>query len=87
MNAAKLDPLLVKTLREEAAPQRYPVMIRVSGDPDAAQWAVLARHGVARPPRPSRTLTASLARDAIAALSNEGWVETIRLAPASRPLG
>jgi hypothetical protein len=86
MNAAKLDPLLAKTLRDETAPREHAVLIRVSVDLDAAQWAVLAGHGVTKSPRPSRTLSARLARGAIAALSDEGWVESIRLAQTSRPL-
>lgn len=87
MNARKLDPLLAKTLREEMAPQRYAVLIRVGVDLDEMHWAVLARHGIARSPRPGRTVTASLSRDAIAALSDADWVESIRLAQTSRPLG
>jgi hypothetical protein len=87
MNAAKLDPLLAKLLRDEAAPQAHAVLIRVAADLDAAQWAVLTGHGVARSPRPTRSLSARLAHAAIAALSDQDWVESIRLAQTSRPLG
>ena len=87
MNAAKLDPLLAKVLRDEAAPAAHAVLIRVSVDLEAPQWAVLAAHGVTKSPRPSRTLSARLARGAIAALSDETWVESIRLAQTSRALG
>lgn len=96
MDAGKLDPLLAKALREEgareeggreeAAPRSYAVLIRVGVDLDAAHWSLLAQHGVARSPRPGRTITASLPRAAISALSDEAWVETIRLAQTSRPL-
>jgi len=87
MDAGKLDPLLARTLREETAPRSHAVLIRAGVDLDQAHWALLARHGVTRSPRPTRTIGATLTRDAIAALSGEDWVETIRLAPTSRPLG
>ncbi len=89
MNAAKLDPLLAAILRSDAAgagAQPHTVLVRLAVDPADEQWRVLARHGVARGARPSRTLSARLGRASIAALSEDGWIESIRLAPASRPL-
>jgi hypothetical protein len=77
MNPAKLDPMLAKALRDGAGPHH--VLIRVAAPLDEQRWAVLIGHGVARSPRPGQTITATLGPAAIAALSDEPWVESIRL--------
>lgn len=88
MNYQKLDAALAMALNRVQDPDepRFMVFIHTEPAPDEAAAAFLERLGVSGVTRERDVFSAKLSANAIAQLSEQSWVQYIRLSQQLRPV-